>query len=60
MLEIKQNSVILEAPDGTRQEVKSIIELSVGDFCITQQNVAIQKMTAGEAGEIFKIMQNGG
>ncbi|MFA6973904.1 MAG: HypC/HybG/HupF family hydrogenase formation chaperone [Parcubacteria group bacterium] len=51
---------IVETFDGTRQEVKSIVELSVGDFCITQQNVVIQKMTDEDAKEIFEITKNGG
>lgn len=46
---LKGNMAVVESPDGSRQEVKSIVRLNVGDFCLTQQNVAIEKIEAEEA-----------
>lgn len=56
VLEIKENSVVVEKPDGTRQEIKSIIKLKAGDFCLTQQNIVIQKIGKREAREILKLI----
>lgn len=56
VLEIKQNSVVVEKPDGTRQQAKTIVKLNVGDFCLTQQNIVIQKIGKREAQEIIKLI----
>lgn len=53
VVEIKENTVVVELPNKTRQEVKSIVDLSIGDFCLTQQNVAIQKIDVQEAEKII-------
>ena len=58
--EIKKDTIIVENPAGIRQEVKSIVDLKAGDFCLTQQNVAVQKIGKEEAKEIFEIMNHGG
>lgn len=58
VIEIKKDTIVVENPAGTRQEVKSIVDLKAGDFCLTQQNVAVQKITAREAGKIIKILKN--
>lgn len=60
VIEIKKDTLIIENPTGVRQEVKSIVELNAGDFCLTQQNVAVRKLGRKEAREIFKIIKNGG
>jgi hydrogenase maturation factor len=60
VVEIKKDTIIVENPVGTRQEVKSIVDLKAGDFCLTQQNVAVQKISKKEAEEILKIIKNGG
>lgn len=49
--------VLVELLDGTRQKVKSIIDLEVGDYCLTQQNVAIEKMAPEEANTIRELLQ---
>lgn len=58
--EIKQNSVIVELHDGTRQELKSLIELAVGDFVLSQQNVIIEKLDKEEAQQIFDMINEKG
>jgi len=52
-----KDTVTVELPDGSRQTVKSIVELSAGDFCLTQQNIAIEKVSGENYEEIFKIMK---
>lgn len=49
--------VTVESPDGTRQELKTIVELRPGDFCLTQQNVAIEKVDGRDYKEIFEIIR---
>jgi len=60
VVKVDSGSVTVELFDGTRQTVKSIVGLSVDDFCITQQGIAIQQISTEEAKEIFEIMKNGG
>ena len=58
VIEIQKNGqVVLELFDGTRQTVKSIVKLKVGDFCKTAQNVAIEKIASKDAKQIFKILK---
>lgn len=52
------NTVVLEKPDGSRQEAKSIVELNAGDFCITQQNVAIEKIYPDDYQEMIAILNS--
>jgi hydrogenase maturation factor len=56
VVEIGENSVIVESHDGDRQEMKTIVELTIGDFVMTQQNVVVEKMDKEIAEEIFKII----
>lgn len=58
VVEIKKDTIIVEGPAGARQEVKSIVDLKAGDFCLTQQNVAVQKISKGEAKEIFEMLNS--
>jgi hydrogenase maturation factor len=55
VIEIKGDEVVVEAPNGSRQTVKSIVDLTVGDFCLTQQNVAIYKLDEKEAEEVLGL-----
>lgn len=57
VVEIKKDTIIVETPIGARQEVKSIVKLSAGDFCLTQQNVAVQKISKKEAKEILNLIK---
>lgn len=63
VVEINGDILTVELPNGTRQEVKSIVELTIGDFCLTQQNMAIEKMDKEDAEElinqIFTIRKEG-
>jgi len=56
----ENGQIILELFDGTRQIVKTIVGLAVGDYCLTQQNVAIEKITTADAEMIFQILKENG
>jgi len=58
VIEIRKDTIIVENPAGIRQEVKSIVDLKAGDFCLTQQNVVTNKIDKKEAEEIFKILNS--
>ena len=55
----ENGQIILELFDGTRQAVKTIVGLAVGDYCLTQQTVAIEKITTADAEMIFQILGGG-
>ena len=57
VIEIKKDTIIVENPAGIRQEVKSIVDLKAGDFCLTQQNVAVEKLGKKQAEEIMKYIK---
>ena len=58
VIEIQENGqVVLELLDGTRQTMKTIVGLEIGDFCLTQQNVVIEKIASKDAKKIFKILK---
>jgi hydrogenase assembly chaperone HypC/HupF len=50
------NGVVVLLPNGARQEVKTIVELAVGDFVLTHQNTVIEKMDPEEAVEVLKML----
>jgi hydrogenase maturation factor len=56
----KGDFFIVENPTGVRQEVKSLLELEIGNYCLTQQNVAIEKIGEDEAQKIIEILRNYG
>lgn len=58
VISISDGDVVLENPNGTRQNVKSIVKLSVGDYCLSQQGIIIQKIDKEEAEEIINIMMS--
>jgi hydrogenase maturation factor len=49
---------VVEDFQGNRQELKTLIELSVGDFVCSQQNVVIDKISPEEADDILKLVLN--
>ena len=57
VIEIKGDEVVVEMPSGSRQTVKSIVDLNVGDFCLTQQNVAIEKIEKEDALDMLSIFK---
>lgn len=57
VIEIKKDTIVVETPIGARQEVKSIVKLNAGDYCLTQQNVAVQKIGKKEAEEILDLIK---
>ncbi|MDR3583572.1 MAG: HypC/HybG/HupF family hydrogenase formation chaperone [Candidatus Pacebacteria bacterium] len=54
VISINGGVVIVENPNGDRQEMKTIVELKPGDFCLTQQNVVIDKMDKSDAQDLIK------
>lgn len=50
---------MVENPEGVRQKVKSIVELKVGEYCLTQQNVVVQKIDRKYVNMIIKILNKG-
>ncbi len=53
----EENFFIIESPSGVRQKVKSLIDLKIGDFVLTQQNIVVEKIEQKEAKEILKIFK---
>lgn len=58
VVEIIDNSVIVESYNGDRQEMKTMIELSVGDFVISQQNIILEKISKEYAEETLNLVLN--
>lgn len=58
VVEISQNSVTVEDYKGARQEMITMIELSVGDFVISQQNIILEKMSKEYAEETLNLVLN--
>lgn len=52
--------VIVETHSGDRQTLKTLVELAIGDFVLTQQNVVVEKIDKQYAEEIFKIIKKEG
>lgn len=48
---------VVENMGGTRQKVKSIVSLKIGDFVLTQNNIAIQKISKKDVEEINKLFK---
>ena len=57
VIEIKGDGVVVEMPNGSRQTVKSIVDLAIGDFVLTQQNIVVQKIDEIEAKSILRILK---
>lgn len=58
VVEIKDNSVIVETHNGDRQELKSMVELAIGDFVISQQNIILEKIPEQLAQETLNLILN--
>lgn len=60
VVEIRDNSIVVEDHTGSRQEMKSLLKsLKVGDFIVSQQNIAIEKIEKKYAQEIFDMINGG-
>lgn len=58
VVEIGEDFVVVENHDGSRQELKSLIKsLKVGDFVLSKQNIAIEKVDKKYAQEIFDMIK---
>jgi hydrogenase maturation factor len=60
VIEVKKDTVVVENPDKSRQEIRTIVDLKSGDFCVMQQNIVVQKISQKEADEIFELISEGG
>lgn len=56
VIEIRGDFVVVEDFKGDRQEMKTIVDLAIGDFVMSQQNVVLEKMDKRQAQEIFNII----
>ncbi|MEI7890594.1 MAG: HypC/HybG/HupF family hydrogenase formation chaperone [bacterium] len=56
VVEVRGDLVVVEDFKGDRQEMKTIVELAIGDFVMSQQNVVLEKMDKRQAQEIFNII----
>ena len=45
VISVKNGLFEVQKPDGTCEELKSIIDLNVGDYVLSQQSVIIQKIS---------------
>lgn len=58
VVEIRKDMIVVENHTGDRQELKSLIKsLQVGDFIVSQQNIAIEKIEKKYAQEIFDMIR---
>jgi|WetSurMetagenome_2_1015567.scaffolds.fasta_scaffold781082_2 hydrogenase maturation factor len=60
VISINGDDVVVENPNGTRQNSKSILELAVGDYCLSQQGIIIEKLDKEDAQTILNILINKG
>ena len=59
VVEIGQGGVVVQTHGGERQMVRTMIELAVGDFVFTSQNMVYEKIEKEYADEIFDILKGG-
>lgn len=57
VLEARSDLAVTEDFQGNRQEMKTLIELAIGDFVISQNNIIIEKIDKDLAKEILDIMK---
>ena len=57
VLEVRSDLIVTEDFQGNRQEMKTLIELAIGDFVISQNNIIIEKIDKDLAKEILNIMK---
>lgn len=57
---LSSGEVMVEDHAGNRRKLKTLIELAVGDFVISQQNIVLEKMEREYAEEIFKLINTKG
>jgi hydrogenase maturation factor len=60
VVEINKDFVLVEDHNGARQELKTLIELSIGDFVISQQNIILEKVDKEYAQETIKLLNDKG
>ena len=59
VIEIRNGGdLVVEDMDGQRQDVKSMIEVGIGDIVLVQQNVIIEKIDDESYQEMLKILKN--
>jgi hydrogenase maturation factor len=56
VISISDKEVIAEDINGHRQTVRSMLDLTVGDYVVVQQGYVTDKMLPREAHEIFTIL----
>jgi hydrogenase maturation factor len=58
VVEVLPHSAIVEDYLGDRQELKTLIELAVGDFVISQQNIILEKIPQDDALELLQLISD--
>jgi len=56
VISIEKDGVTVENPGGDRQTMKSIVELAIGDYCLSQQGIIIEKIDREEAKAVLNIL----
>jgi hydrogenase assembly chaperone HypC/HupF len=58
VIEITREGVLVENHKGDRQILKTMVDLSIGDYVFSQQNIIIEKMDQETAQEILNLIKN--
>ena len=58
VIKIENGLVSVEDFSGKRQELKTIIEVELGDYVLSQQNVIIEILEKEQAEEMINIFQD--
>jgi hydrogenase maturation factor len=60
VISIKNGLFKVQKSDGTCEELKSIVDLNIGDFVLSQRGIIIEKISKSRAEEILNLFQKGG
>lgn len=60
VISVSGRAVVLENLDGTRQDYRTVIDLAVGDFVLTQGGIAVEKIADEHVQEFLDIINGGG
>ncbi len=56
VIAVDGENVTVETLTGHRQTVRNILELNPGDYCVTQQNIVVEKLSQEDAKQIIDIL----
>ena len=58
VIKIENGLVSVEDISGRRQDLKTIVDVKIGDYVLSQQNVIIELLEKDQAQEMIEIFQN--